>query len=679
MKKLLLCLALTGFGMTVNSYAQTYYLSQDFESCTSGSLPSGWSQTTTGGGEGWISATGPVSLLHLGSAFIPAHTTFALLEDANSPHNHPAMMTTAAFTATSGSNVYLTFDSWFRGYYYPSTNPQEEKAWVDISTDGGATWSVHDTIQPASGWSTNAFAVTVTAGASCKLRFCYTDNASTSTDTFALAGVAIDNVHFGVPAASDIEITAISPLANSPVNDYGVVSTPVTFGGTAFNNSYNTITSFVATYQVASGSPVNTTITASIAPFTSYNFTCTPYTLPATAMQQNVTMWLTESGDANLNNDTMSTVINSVLSFPKKRIFYEEPTGSWCGYCVRGIVYMDSMWDSHPNDVSIVAVHDHGNYDPMAIENAQTTAYDQYVSTFPGFQGYPGLIVDRSYIADPSDAFTYYNAIGNEFGFAGITMTQTITGGNVNVSATVTPAMNLSGDYRLELIVEEDDVHNTGTGWSQHNYYATDVNNQPLSGAGFNFQDSSSGGVVSTDPPMYLHFKFVDRYTLPTMSSSTGNGIASSLPASMTAGTPYSYTFAAVPIASDWVSTHLRTVVLLIDNNPSSATYGAVLNSVNSGVPLGTTNVEAGIEGVRVFPVPAKDAANLVFGLSETDKVSVTVIDATGRVAYSLPAEQYTMGDHLVKLPLNNFSNGIYSVVVRSSKGSVTEKLSVIK
>ena len=47
----------------------------------------------------------------------------------------------------------------------------------------------------------------------------------------------------------------------------------------------------------------------------------------------------------------------------------------------------------------------------------------------------------------------------------------------------VKPALDLNGDYRLALVITEDNVHGTGTGYDQHNYYSNQSQNLPLSGA----------------------------------------------------------------------------------------------------------------------------------------------------------------------------------------------------
>jgi len=320
----------------------------------------------------------------------------------------------------------------------------------------------------------------------------------------------------------------------------------------------------------------------------------------------------------------------------------------------------------------------------MAEENTWTEHYDTYMSG--KISGFPSIVIDRNVVDDPSNAIVDYQAMKSNFGFADMTISATF-GTSVTVSGTVTPAMNLTGDYRVELILTEmyvtapGDVYTTSNGWSQHDYYATDVNNQPLSGAGYNFQDSTSGGVVSGDPAMHLQFHFVDRYTVPDMSSSP-NGVASSLPSTMTAGTAYDYSFSAVSSTGTqaWNMNQVTAIVVLIDNNSSSPTYGQILNSVNMKNPmsLGVSNVAAGINGLQVYPNPATDMAHARFELNAAGKVTFNVTDVLGRVVMS-NTEEMTAGGQQVNFSTASFAAGVYNVTVTTETGTTTQHLTVAK
>ena len=649
----------------------------NFVGTTTPGMPTGWANTFTAISghtpQGWVTTTAATNLYFGTVSNAAPHTEYAVVNEYANPGNNPANMTSPTFSLVGASSPYLTYDYVFFGAWY-GTSATLEKCAAQISTDGGSTWTTVDTLVPqsSSAWVTNIVNLSAyTTSSNCKIRFQYSD-----VDT-PLIGAAIGNINVFNAQTNDISLIAVAPVSGA-ANDYFVTGSNVTFSGTMQNMSPSAISSYQVSYSVDGGTPVTCTITASVASMATNNFTCTtPYTVPTTGVH-NVSMWVTEAGDPVLTNDTMATTVVGVAFMPTKRLMFEEPTGSWCGYCVRGIVFMDSLYHSHGGAVSLCSVHDYNGYDPMAEENTQTKDYDTYMQG--KISGFPSLVVDRSLVDDPSNAIVDYLAMKDNFGFADMTITPTF-GTTITVSGTVTPALDLTGDYRVELILTEDYVHGTTSGWSQHNYYAVDVNNQPLAGAGYNFQDSTSGGVVSGDAPMYLYFHFVDRYTVPDMSSSP-NGLASSLPTTMTAGTAYNYSFAAVtPTGTQaWNVNQMTAIVVLIDNNSSSPTYGQILNSINMKNPmsLGVSNVAAGINGLQVYPNPATDMAHARFELNVAGKVTFNVTDILGRVVMS-NTEDMTAGGQQVNFSTANFAAGVYNVTVTTETGSTTQHLTVGK
>ncbi len=668
MKKLLLCFAVAAFGVTANSYGQ--FLTENFEGASVPSLPTGWSDVHTGAGNGWQTHSGgDYTILASAGAVIPSHTTFAYIDDQIAHNNNPAKMSSSVFSmASSSSAAYVTFDAWFPQYRITSTG-RSEVAWIEFSTDGGTTYSVVDSIRASgSDWVLKGIMLPTTTSATCKIRFCYSDKrAASGTDTSGIIGIGIDNIKLFNPPASEIALTQVTPLAGDPGADYKVVGGSFVFGGTVFNNGATTVTGFNAGFKVGTGSWVTGAVSGlSIAPFTSGTFTCTGSHTVSSVSQQAATVFVRATGDAVFTNDSLGTSVNGVASFPTKVPFFEEPTGTWCGWCVRGIVYMDSIYKLHPGGVSVVSVH---NSDPMQSENTLTANYDAFART--KISGFPSLIADRLFVSDPSNVIPYYNALVNYFGFANISMTSALSGSNLNITTKVTPTLNLSGDYRVELIVTEDRVHGTTAGWEQHNYY-NGGGSGAMQNAEYNFAT-----LASTIPATQMYYDYVARYTVPDLSTSP-NGVAGSLPSSMVAGTPYSYTFSPVPITSTWKSNKMRGIVVLIDNNSTSLTYGMALNSVNTRWYVGVSDVKAGIQGLRVFPNPASQNANVIFDLDNNSEVSVNVYDVMGRIV-STSTEQMNAGEHETNINVANFAPGVYNVVIATANGSVTERLTVTK
>ena len=366
-------------------------------------------------------------------------------------------------------------------------------------------------------------------------------------------------------------------------------------------------------------------------------------------------MWVTLTGDANHVNDTsVMDTLTTVTFIPTKKLAIEEGTGTWCGWCVRGIVYMDSLKTLYGNNVSLIAVH---NGDPMVV-----TAYDSWMGT--KISGYPSVVVDRTTVDDPQNLLALYNNHHNDFGFADITAVGTLTGTTaVSVAVTVKPALNLNGDYRLVLVLTEDKVHGSGSTWDQHDYYSFQSQNLALTGGGVNYQDSTN-----PIPSASMYYEHVARSISPSVS-----GTAGVLPASMTAGTTYPATLTAT-ISTSWNVNKMHGIVMLLNN-----ANGHVLNTQNMDYASGLSNLSSGVSSVSIYPNPANDQAFLSFSLENNSKVSVEVIDMVGHVVNTIAAGELTTGTQHVAVGTENLAPGLYNVKVITETGSATQRLTVIK
>lgn len=175
------------------------------------------------------------------------------------------------------------------------------------------------------------------------------------------------------------------------------------------------------------------------------------------------------------NQDVVPThvgMVNIMDFVPVHRALVEEYTGTWCGWCTRGLVAMRMLAETYGDDFIGVAYH---NSDPMEV----TTSFPSPV------EGFPSAFVERYYDVDP-----YYGYDSNGFGMKDLidfVMSQlAVVDLNVKaewadearteLKATVESnfVMNAAGsDYGIEVMLVEDDMYGpAGTDWDQHNYYA---------------------------------------------------------------------------------------------------------------------------------------------------------------------------------------------------------------
>jgi hypothetical protein len=417
------------------------------------------------------------------------------------------------------------------------------------------------------------------------------------------------------------------------------------------NHGTNPITSYVIKYQEGTNTPVSQTVTGVNIPSLGYdNQTFTTQFNVSSAGTYDFKVWAELPSDANNSNDTVGTILYGAAFIPKRVVTMEEPTGTWCGWCTRGIVYMDSIHVAQPNDVAVIAVH---NNDPMDIGN-----YDTYLGSF--FSGYPSLVVDRKIELDPSDAFTAYSDYIGDFGFADITQShdQSNAPTSFTVNIEVKPAIDLSGDYRLAMVVTEDDVTGTGSGWDQANYYSSQSNNIPLSGAGYNFQT-----LPDPVPASQINYDFVAREVV-----GTPQGQAGSLPSTMTANQTYNHSFTYNKLAS-YQGAKMNFLVLLLNG-----TTGEIMNtSKGSLYPLGTADlVKSNQLNITAYPNPVQDKMSLDLDVNiDLHNASYSIMDISGRMLKNVKMGNIAKNmTHTYQVDASTLSAGSYLISINSNEGS---------
>ena len=398
----------------------------------------------------------------------------------------------------------------------------------------------------------------------------------------------IDNIRTRILNSKDAALSSVSPALNS-ITAYGLVGSNFNITGRMFNLGATSIPEYKVYYQEGNNPAVSKTITPFF-PLSSYDYDDfsfdAPYSL-ASIGAKNIKVWIEYTGDTTRSNDTLKTKVTGVSYMPKKKILFEQATGTWCGWCPRGHVFMDSFGEK-PERGTTIAVH---NGDPMTI-----TTYDNGVKTVPGFSGYPGMAVDRTTIVDPSVMFLEYEARKNNYGFADMKRSvPTINGSNISTKITIRPAADMSGDYRLVFVISENLV----TGYTQTNYYSSSSQNRDLIYKGVNWKN-----LPNPVPAADMEFNHVARAIYPAFKGDA----TSALPTTMKAGEDYSVDISGAFSAS-WNKNNLHYNVILVDG-----TSGFALNSINDTGYLapkasGGTGAYADTFHAKVFKVTTAAAS----------------------------------------------------------------------
>ncbi|MFN0200375.1 MAG: T9SS type A sorting domain-containing protein [Bacteroidia bacterium] len=454
----------------------------------------------------------------------------------------------------------------------------------------------------------------------------------------------------GTQPAVNAEMTAFSTIP------YIVVGNNATITGTISNFGSAVLNDINLKYRTNGTTYTNALTNLNIAPYATYNFTHTqPLNIPS-AGGYFTEVWLEAAGDVNNADDTLSLDIQGLAFLPTKRVVFEEGTGTWCGWCPRGAVFMDSLHIVHPNTSVLIAVH---NGDPMVV-----TAYDAGIGGLIG--GYPSGVVDRHINdTDPSDFFDNYDTQIQEMPPVDVTVTPTYDAASSTVSIVVSGhfAAALDGDYRFNAVVTEDDVKGTTNDWAQTNYYSSSSQNIALVGAGHNWQTSPN-----PVPAASMEYDDVARAILGTFGGQTG-----SLPTTIAANSVHSYTF-TYPVPANVNGEKLNFIGWV----QKGGNTGRILNANQAKSPV--TSVQAmqtADFSAKVFPNPMTTTnGNLELMLEKATDLTINVLDVAGRVVKTEKI-QAPSGQNLYNLDFRGLSSGIYHLNIQSEKGSVNTKVVV--
>lgn len=639
--------------IATTAWSQTTIYTQNFEGT---GLPTGWSQVTNATDGGWKFGTN--TQLQSTSFPITAHTKMACTNDdvCNCDKNND-MLITPSLDLSGYTNVFMSYDNYFYNLSYQGAT---ESAKIQVSTDDGATWSVVSTLAANAGdWQTNFVNLSDYAGQSnVKVAFSYSDGGGW------LYGWAIDNALVYAPVAgvdagvSTFQIGKLDPTPTFVSYSKYITNLPLGINATIANLGTVPITSFDVNWTDGVNNYSESISGVNIGTFESYEYTAsTNYTTMSGSHTITLTVSNVNGGSAEISTDNNggSATITGVTPNPDQYYVAEEATGTWCGWCVRGIVFMDYMRETYPDQFIGLAVH---NGDPMKV-----TAYDNWVGGFPGFSGYPSVIINRSYIVDPSELEgDFIDNIGNTPAVK-LTVDPQLNAATNELSVTLTAnfTQNLSGDYRFVCILREDSVHGTSSTYAQTNYYSIADYGYVGPMAGFEYM---SGHI----PAANMYYDFVGRTLISDV-----NGTSGSLPGSISNGENHSYNY-TYTVPSTMNVNHLSVVGMVVDY-----ASGEIINAGASDLKFSTgINDQVANASLFMYPNPSSQQVYLDLKVLKSDKVSVQAVNQLGQIVF---VQDYgtISGSHVLPVDISRLASGIYQVNVIVGDQVITKKLDVIK
>lgn len=615
--------------------AQTVILSQNFETATGSTPPTGWTRTQASGSNGWKFGN------NLGSQYwaIPSHTKYAASNDDDCNCNMSQdMLISPVIDLTSYTSVILTFQAFFTGEY-------SSVATVEVSTNGGTTWTVANTLTASGLWqSVNVNLSSYIGQSNFKIAFHHDDNADWAS------GFAIDDVQLVQPLAYDLKMAEISTEEYQLIGNFDIT-------GIIQNNGGQTVNTADINWQIDGGT-INTYSATSlnIIPTASKSFTHNIQATLSTLGTFQLKAWVSNpNGNSDLlnTNDTLTKTINTLSTIPTKKVVVEEATGAWCGYCPDGAIRLMDILATYPFEAIGLAIH---NGDGMDFANGNTvnTAY---------ISGFPSGLVDRYKFPDAStveqDRGAWMSRVGERLSQIVPVSVSLINSYNpttraLSITVTADFVGNSQGDIRLNCFIVEDSVSGTGADYNQVNYYDGEAGH-PMYGLG--------------DPIVgYKH-----RHVLRAMLG-TSWGSASSIPSSVTAGQSFSKTYTTT-LTSTWNANRIKLVAIVQKYN-SNSSKREILNASEHDL----TNV-TGISQISnniiwsVYPNPFYNITNVSYFLENETDVNINVFDNTGKLVFNKNNGRMSAGSYFADIDGSDWSSGIYLISIKAGESIFSKKI----
>ncbi|WP_300670469.1 Omp28-related outer membrane protein [Soonwooa sp.] len=351
-----------------------------------------------------------------------------------------------------------------------------------------------------------------------------------------------------------------------------------------------------------------------------------------------------DADDADPSNNSANVMTSVVSQFIPKKVVFEEGTGTWCGWCPRGMVALKQVNEDFPDDQISIGVH---NSDPMVV-----AAYNSGAA----FSGFPGMNVDRELKGVDVSPSSIGNYVTNRKQMASpvnLSGDFSIVGDQLTANASAKFFINNpTTNYKMSVVVIEDGVVGTAAGYKQANYYA---NNAQGEMGGF----ESLPNPVPADKMVYDH---VGRALLGGYS-----GQAGSVPTAISVGTSANYTF-NYTVPAEYKSNNISLALLLIDGADGTIISAAKLNKT-----LAVNDVSKIGANTTIFPNPAHSEFNIK--LTDDATYKITIFDMNGREVKNYG--EVKSNSKNIKLQINNLTPGKYLVNIAKDGVSFTKNLLV--
>lgn len=378
------------------------------------------------------------------------------------------------------------------------------------------------------------------------------------------------------------------------------------------------------------------------------------------------------TSDDNPNNNSANYVINNLITpAANKKIYIEEATGTWCGFCPQARVTSEWLTHTFGEFVEVAELHDS---DPMA-----TPSYNPLSL---GVLGFPTIRIDRDtnrsiqFLEEEYTQGLFQNNLfmlpigANSFlnrltiaPHAVINPTYTYNSTTRELAVTVDYVFTeATTNYKVACALTEDNITGSGDGtiltdFDQMNYF--NGTNHIVTPDSVDLYDLPN--IIPASQMVYDH---IGRIISPSI---TGTGISNT-----TAGQTITQTFNFV-VNQNWNPAYIKVIAMLIDD---SGHVDNVQSASLQDIFLDVQNAVVNVADFTVYPNPANDNCTIRFSKALDGPAAVTILGIDGRIVktQTLNSEKETS---TYEIDLSTLTEGNY--VIQISRGNYFQTFKLIK
>lgn len=245
--------------------------------------------------------------------------------------------------------------------------------------------------------------------------------------------------------------------------------------------------------------------------------------------------WADDTPDQGPDDNIAHLSFSVAKELYYRKMVVEEGTGTWCGWCVYGIVGLREMKKLHPDDFIGIAIHSGDAY--------EVAGYTSWINKkLPS--GFPGCInnrVNKEELPRLAELQAWYAGMPN-VADAGVWLTASVSGTKITFETETRFYRNISGtDYRMVFVVTENKIPVT-----QKNYYTGGARGE-------------MGGFEKLEGDCHVEIDDVARGIYPAIEGKTGG-----FPADVKSGVTYYYR-CTTDLPKYAKAENLEVVALLLD------------------------------------------------------------------------------------------------------------------